>query len=324
MPNAPVHASIKKALGYPPNLPDKEFWKDWSDRTTKVCKPCWELKYCPYGKLVDLAPLLPGSRQDAIEHVEELKEMLKTGRMGEKSEISPDDRVQLERLAGRMESQPHEFALEVENELRVQMLVNEALEAGESDPIAALLFRTEPIEFYRSAFPIESSKERKERAKNALTPRVKTAIRARVKQIREWLKKGVLDQTKPLEPWRRRMFKKRVAEFKEVNYPDTQPCRICETACNVYGHVCPVFFAANSVTETADARRRGRYISFETKIRVVRRDNHTCQHCGKHLLDTEVEFDHIIPVSKGGSSEEHNVRLTCFSCNRTKSNKVRL
>jgi 5-methylcytosine-specific restriction endonuclease McrA len=59
-------------------------------------------------------------------------------------------------------------------------------------------------------------------------------------------------------------------------------------------------------------------------MRVVRRDNYTCQNCGKHLLDTEVEFDHVIPVSKGGSSEEHNIRLTCFDCNRSKSDHVDL
>ena len=73
------------------------------------------------------------------------------------------------------------------------------------------------------------------------------------------------------------------------------------------------------MTETSTIRRRGRYIPFPVKMRVVRRDNHTCQHCGKHAADTEVEFDHKIPISKGGSSEEHNVRLTCFDCNRDKS-----
>jgi 5-methylcytosine-specific restriction endonuclease McrA len=85
-----------------------------------------------------------------------------------------------------------------------------------------------------------------------------------------------------------------------------------------------VFFAAEALTETEEKWRRGRHISFKTKVRVVRRDNHTFQHCGVHLRDDEVEFDHIIPISKGGSSEEHNIRLTCFDCNRDKSDKVAL
>jgi 5-methylcytosine-specific restriction endonuclease McrA len=41
--------------------------------------------------------------------------------------------------------------------------------------------------------------------------------------------------------------------------------------------------------------------------------------CGQVLKDNEIEFDHIIPVAKGGSSEEHNVRVACFDCNRSKS-----
>ncbi len=59
-------------------------------------------------------------------------------------------------------------------------------------------------------------------------------------------------------------------------------------------------------------------------MRVARRDNYTCQKCGAHLRDDEIEFDHLIPMGKGGSSEEQNLRVTCFSCNRTKSDKVDL
>ena len=85
---------------------------------------------------------------------------------------------------------------------------------------------------------------------------------------------------------------------------------------------CPVVYSAESWTETTEDRRTGRYIPFQTKMRVVRRDNYTCQHCHKHLQDNEVEFDHIIPLAKGGSSDEHNIRLTCHECNADKSDKV--
>ena len=30
---------------------------DWNNRINRVCKPCWELKYCPYGILVEDFPL---------------------------------------------------------------------------------------------------------------------------------------------------------------------------------------------------------------------------------------------------------------------------
>lgn len=160
-----LHPELRKVLGIPRNMPASEVLRKWRGAAQKVCKPCWELKYCPYGPFVEESPLLPDIPREYI------------------------------------------------------------------------------------------------------------------------------------------------------------PKEIIETECSVFGHICPVLFVAEGFTETKQVRRRGRYISFKTKIRVVRRDNHTCQGCGKHLLDDEVEFDHIIPQSNGGSSEEHNIRLTCFKCNRDKSDK---
>jgi 5-methylcytosine-specific restriction endonuclease McrA len=95
-------------------------------------------------------------------------------------------------------------------------------------------------------------------------------------------------------------------------------------SCSVFGHICPVVFVNEAFTETSESRRSGRYLPFKTKVRVVRRDNYTCQHCGKHLLDNEVEFDHRIPISRGGSSDEHNLRLTCHDCNQDKSDRVEI
>lgn len=31
---------------------------DWNKRIKAVCKPCWEIKYCPYGSLVEYMPIL--------------------------------------------------------------------------------------------------------------------------------------------------------------------------------------------------------------------------------------------------------------------------
>lgn len=30
---------------------------NWKQRVSSLCKPCWELKYCPYGPLVEDFPL---------------------------------------------------------------------------------------------------------------------------------------------------------------------------------------------------------------------------------------------------------------------------
>lgn len=36
----------------------------WKQRVKAVCKPCWEIKYCPYGPLVEDFPLRPESTED--------------------------------------------------------------------------------------------------------------------------------------------------------------------------------------------------------------------------------------------------------------------
>ena len=41
-----------------------------------------------------------------------------------------------------------------------------------------------------------------------------------------------------------------------------------------------------------------------------------CRICGKVVDDREIEFDHVIPHSKGGPTSVENIRLLCESCNR--------
>jgi hypothetical protein len=60
-------------------------------------------------------------------------------------------------------------------------------------------------------------------------------------------------------------------------------------------------------------------ISEEVRIFVWRRDGGRCAQCGSQ---ERLEFDHIIPVSKGGSDTERNIQLLCETCNRKKSDTV--
>ncbi len=70
----------------------------------------------------------------------------------------------------------------------------------------------------------------------------------------------------------------------------------------------------NSTEEKPD-----RYISSNTKIAVWRRDNGQCVECGSK---EKLEYDHIIPISKGGSNTERNIQLLCEKCNRKKSANI--
>jgi hypothetical protein len=164
-----ISPGVKRLLGFDPDADDKVVRKEWQRRTKHVCKPCWELRYCPYGPLVEDFPLSPVTKAKTIE------------------ELSEKD---------------------------------------------------------------------------------------------------------------------------------------LDVSCMVFGHVCPVFFINEPFTETPKMRPMGRRISFKVRMRVARRDNYTCQVCGKHLKDEELEYDHIFPFSKGGSSVEHNIRLVCRSCNRQKGNRA--
>jgi 5-methylcytosine-specific restriction endonuclease McrA len=51
------------------------------------------------------------------------------------------------------------------------------------------------------------------------------------------------------------------------------------------------------------------------RLFVWQRDRGQCTKCGSQ---ERLEFDHIIPVSEGGSSTERNVQLLCETCNRSK------
>ncbi len=212
-----LHPQIRKLLGYGPRVSDAWVLSDWKKKSSFVCKPCWELKYCPYGYLTvfarRFAPALPFTRAEAEKDQLEMKESLRTGKYPWGERLDKEDRV----------------------------------------------------------------------------------------LYREWIK-----------------------SYDPNIHPIEIPQVIKEMECRLFGNICPVVFVAVEFNETMKCRRRGRYNSMKVKMRVVRRDNYTCQRCGKHLNDNELEFDHEIPLSKGGSSEESNIRLTCFKCNRDKSDRMEL
>ncbi len=62
---------------------------------------------------------------------------------------------------------------------------------------------------------------------------------------------------------------------------------------------------------------QSRYVSQTTKKIVFSRDGGKCQCCGSY---SNLEYDHIIPYSCGGSSVASNIQLLCLKCNRSKSN----
>lgn len=189
--------------------------KELNARLRIICKPCWELKYCPYGPLVEEYPLRPLTITENKKYIEYLKQCIEHNAIG-------------------------------------------------------------------------------------------------------------LEFDKPLDDFRRNWFIEVIKNNDSTQCVNKFSKFETEAHCKVFGHLCPAYFVSESITETKCERNHRRKLPHSTIIRVVRRDNNTCQICGKVLLDKEIEIDHIIPYSRGGTSDESNLRVTCIECNRKKGKKIEL
>lgn len=212
-----IHPALKESLGYEKDISDKEFLRHWKKRSTAVCKPCWELKYCPYGPFVEQSPLLPVTRIEEMEYYKRIQKYLESGIVGEEQPLDDATRSHYTEVIKIAKKNPAVLAAKVAHDFYLQKLSTEGEERSLEE-----IFSPPLSDLHKYKLPL------------------------------------------PL--------------FKEPSHP----------------------------------------------IDRFRRDNYTCQECGKHLKDDEVEFDHIIPVSRGGSSDEHNVSLTCYNCNRDKLARVDL
>jgi 5-methylcytosine-specific restriction endonuclease McrA len=55
---------------------------------------------------------------------------------------------------------------------------------------------------------------------------------------------------------------------------------------------------------------------------IHRRDNYTCQYCGKHQMSENLTIDHIVPRSQGGQTTWLNCVVACHKCNARKDNRT--
>lgn len=69
---------------------------------------------------------------------------------------------------------------------------------------------------------------------------------------------------------------------------------------------------------------RGRLTAYDrvpafSRELLFHRDRHVCAYCGERFRDRELTVEHIVPVSRGGSSAWTNVVAACRSCNVRKN-----
>jgi 5-methylcytosine-specific restriction endonuclease McrA len=67
--------------------------------------------------------------------------------------------------------------------------------------------------------------------------------------------------------------------------------------------------------------RRFQQVPF-SRANIYLRDNYSCQYCSRRLPTTDLTFDHVIPVSRGGRKDWENIVTCCIDCNRLKGGRT--
>lgn len=74
------------------------------------------------------------------------------------------------------------------------------------------------------------------------------------------------------------------------------------------------------VDDPSPTHRNGHPVKFRIgwgvrKI-IIKRDGYVCKYCDKELTPKTHTIDHILPVSKGGTENPHNLVMCCEWCNK--------
>jgi hypothetical protein len=59
-----------------------------------------------------------------------------------------------------------------------------------------------------------------------------------------------------------------------------------------------------------------------TRRNLIKRDNYTCQYCGRQFSPERLSIDHVHPRSRGGRTTWENCVTSCFRCNAKKGSKL--
>ena len=68
--------------------------------------------------------------------------------------------------------------------------------------------------------------------------------------------------------------------------------------------------------------QHGTLYGYELKEYLLDKYGHQCQYCGGKSGDDKLEWEHMVPASRGGSNSVKNANLACSCCNSDKSNRT--
>ena len=76
-----------------------------------------------------------------------------------------------------------------------------------------------------------------------------------------------------------------------------------------------------AVIRLLGALGRKKMVKF-SRINVLTRDNFACQYCGARKAVAELNYDHVLPRSRGGKTVWENIVAACYDCNGQKRNRT--
>lgn len=118
--------------------------------------------------------------------------------------------------------------------------------------------------------------------------------------------------------------------YKQKNYIKTAYKVNVQTGCFSYDYN----YIENRYNQLADinfectlrmyhSKNQRKLATRELREKIMKRDNYTCQLCGKYMPDeVGLQVDHITPIAKGGKTVASNLRVLCSKCNGSKSDKM--
>ena len=68
--------------------------------------------------------------------------------------------------------------------------------------------------------------------------------------------------------------------------------------------------------------QQGSLFGYEMKEYLMEKYRHTCQYCGGKSGDSILEWEHMMPKSRGGPDSLKNAMLACHRCNHDKNNRT--
>lgn len=82
------------------------------------------------------------------------------------------------------------------------------------------------------------------------------------------------------------------------------------------------FVKLGFITEETNIKKQEKWANrhIPSKVRKEMMNSDSC--CAACGAKTKLEVDHIVPISKGGTSDRKNLQVLCRSCNRRKRNKI--